>query len=259
MLRFPVNAAHLSPRCSKQSVVLTAQCMASACNAGSTPARAKPACLPRTGRLLLPLLLIAIALPGLACARELDPTVLTAERTLRSAELRASDSTAMNLYRTASQQAQAALVRNPDSAGANFVYFAATGRILMADGVTKNLFALRALDKKFLDRAIQLDPRYANALAAKGAVLLDLPMLLGGDSAEGLRLLRRATELNPGGVGTRISLAKALARLGKAQEARKHARLAAHLACTQGRRKALDDASALLEELDDAVAEAIPR
>jgi len=205
-------------------------------------------------------LTLALALPVLSCgpalAMETDQDVLQADRTLRAAELRETDEVAMVLYRRASQQAQAVLARNPNSPGANFVYFAATGRILLADGLTKNLFALRSLDKDHLDRAIELNPDYANALAAKGGVLLDLPKLIGGDPSEGLRLLRRANALNPGGVGTRVSLAKALARTGDVSEARRHALLAAHHACIQGRRKALDDASELLEELDSTVARA---
>jgi len=187
---------------------------------------------------------------------ETDQDVLQADRTLRAAELRDTDEIAMVLYRRASEQAQAVLARNPNSPGANFVYFAATGRMLLADGLTKNLFALRSLDKDHLDRAIELNPNYASALAAKGGVLLDLPTLIGGDPSEGLRLLRRANALNPGGVGTRVSLAKALARTGDVAEARRHALLAAHHACIQGRRKALDDAAELLEELDSTVAKA---
>lgn len=206
----------------------------------------------------------AVAAPGPAVrvhaaamsAPELDPDAIEAERALRAAELRASDDVAMSLYRRASQSAEAALARNPDSPSANFVYFAAQGRLLLADGLAKNLFTLRNLDRNYLDRAIELDPRYANALAAKGGVLLDLPPLIGGDPAEGLKLLRLANQLNPGGVGTRVSLAKALARNGNVEEARREARLAAHHACVQGRRKALDEAAGLLNELDSSVARA---
>jgi tetratricopeptide (TPR) repeat protein len=208
----------------------------------------------------LALLLIA-ALPSFAPAMngETDQGVLQAERTLRAAEARELDPTAMSLYRQAIAEAEAALERNPNSAGANFVYFAARGRILLADGLTKNLIELRELDRKHLDRAIELDPRYFNAIAAKGGVLLDLPRLLGGDPAEGLRLLRRANQLNPGGPGTRVSLAKALARNGHIEEAKQHVRIAAHHACIQGRRKALDDAVALSEELGMEIAQARPR
>ncbi|HEY2773622.1 MAG TPA: tetratricopeptide repeat protein [Candidatus Binatia bacterium] len=202
--------------------------------------------------------LSAVALmPALALALETDPQVSQAERTLRSAELRTKpDPTALELYRKASTEAESALSRNPDSAGANFVYFAATGRVLLADGVAKNLLALRALDRKYLDRALSLDPRYPNALAAKGGVLLDLPTLIGGDPAAGLKLLERAIALNPGGPGTRVSLARALARNGDVDEARRQVRRAAHLACIQGRRKVLDEALALIDQIDPEFAKA---
>lgn len=203
------------------------------------------------------LILAAFVVSVPACAVEADQGVLSAERTLRAAELRLTvDEVTLSLYKRASEEAEAALGRNPNSAGANFVYFAATGRILLADGATKNLFTLRNLDKQYLDKALALDPHYANALAAKGGVLLDLPSLLGGDAREGLRLLRRANELNPGGVGTRVSLAKALAHDGAIDEARLQARRAAHLACIQGRKKAFDEASALLEQIGSSVASA---
>jgi tetratricopeptide (TPR) repeat protein len=204
---------------------------------------------------LVVLAAIAATLP--ARADELDQEVLSAERTLRAAELRNTiDSTALSLYHEASRQAESALRRNPDSAGANFVYFAATGRILIADGATKNLFTLRTLDKQYLDKAIRLDPGYANALAAKGGVLLKLPRMLGGDSEVGLELLRRATKLNPGGPGTRLSFARALAEDGRRDEARDEARRAAHLSCIQGRFKSFEEASALLGELEAPVAKA---
>jgi tetratricopeptide (TPR) repeat protein len=203
-------------------------------------------------------LLVLAAWPpaALALNGEMDQGVLKAERTLRAAESRPLDEMASTFYRQAVKESETALARNPNSAGANFVYFAAKGRLLLADGLTKNLIELRKLQHEHLDRAIELDPGYFNAIAAKGGVLLDLPRLLGGDPKEGLRLLRQANRLNPGGPGTRISLAKALARNGDIEEAAAQVRLAAHHACIQGRRKALDEAVALSEELGIELAQA---
>jgi tetratricopeptide (TPR) repeat protein len=179
---------------------------------------------------------------------------------LRSAELRQTcDAAALAMYHRASELAEQALARNPDSAGANFVYFAAQGRILLADGMAKNLFTLRSLDREFLDRAIALNPLYFNALAAKGGVLLDLPTMLGGDVDEALVLLRQANQINRGGTGMRVSLAKALYRKGRIDEAKREVRRAAHMSCVQGRKKALDDALALMEEIDPSFAEALSR
>jgi tetratricopeptide (TPR) repeat protein len=186
----------------------------------------------------------------------MDEQTASAERALRAAELRPVDDRALAFYREAQREAEDILARCPESAWANFIYFAATGRILIADGIAKNLFALRALDKKYLDRALELDPRLPNALAAKGGVLLDLPFYLGGDPEEAQRLLERALDVNPSGVGTRITLAKAMARNGDTAGAHRQAMRAAHYACMQRRRKALDDASALIDELDSKLAKA---
>ncbi len=48
-----------------------------------------------------------------------------------------------------------------------------------------------------LDIALTLAPDYPGALAAKGAMLMQLPWFLGGDRNEGERLLQRAVALDP--------------------------------------------------------------
>ncbi len=187
---------------------------------------------------------------------ELPPEVHAADQLLRSAELRPTDQTALELYRQAQAEALVAIQRHPDSAAAHFLYFAASGRILVADGLAKNLFTLRQLDRDYLDKALLLDPHFASALAARGGVLTDLPRLIGGDPVEGLRLLRQAAATNPASVGTRVSLAKALLANGNLDDARTQARIAAHRACIQGRAKTLDAALEVLQRLDSSVARA---
>lgn len=229
------------------------------------PRRILPGASRSTSRPARPRRLAWVALFGTATlivaasARADDATLLAqqADRMLRAAELREEmDATTVEFYRLASQQALTALQKDPKCADAHFVYFAATGRILLADGLTRNLLELRRLDREHLDRALELNPRHAGALAAKGGVLVDLPRLLGGDPDSGLELLRRANSLNPGGIGTRVSLAKALAMRGDIDEARRQALLAAHHACLFGRRKSLDAASEVLAELDPTFAKA---
>ncbi len=43
---------------------------------------------------------------------------------------------------------------------------------------------------------MELQPNYIDAIVAKGALLIELPWLLGGDEDEGERLLRRALQLD---------------------------------------------------------------
>ena len=221
----------------------------------SAPSRGAPRRL--TMALALSVWAMLLRAPGAAQAiEELPPEVHAADQLLRSAELRRTDQTALDLYHQAQAEALVAIQRHPDSAAAHFLYFAASGRILVADGLAKNLFTLRQLDRDYLDKALLLDPHFASALAARGGVLTDLPRLIGGDPVEGLRLLREAAATNPASVGTRVSLAKALLANGEVDDARTQARIAAHRACIQGRAKTLDAALEVLQRLDSSVVRA---
>jgi len=65
------------------------------------------------------------------------------------------------------------------------------------EGVT--LGTLRDLRRahRALDRSLVLHPRYAEALAAKGALLYYSPRFAGGDVVGGERLIRRALAIDP--------------------------------------------------------------
>jgi|GEM_PF-1581534 len=178
-----------------------------------------------------------------------------AARCLQAAESRYDDATTRAIYRQAEELAARALKENPSSAEANFVIFAARGRILMADGPLKNLLQLHTIDG-YLDRALELDPKYAHALAAKGGLLLDLPFFLGGDPKRAEQVLRLAVELNPTGPGTRLGLARALLRNGDASGARQELMRAAHYACLSRRAKTLSEVRQLLSEFDASQAKA---
>ncbi len=178
-----------------------------------------------------------------------------AARCLRAAESRNDDETTRALYRRAQDLAARALQENPNSAQANFVFFAARGRILLAEGPLKNLIQLHNIDG-YLDRALELDPTYAHALAAKGGLLLDLPFYLGGDPRLAEQILRRAVELNPTGPGTRLGLARALLRNGDPSGARQQLMHAGHYACMERRAKTLSEVRQLISEMDAAHAKA---
>jgi predicted Zn-dependent protease len=207
--------------------------------------------------LLCTLLCLAARILPAAATAPLE-LLARAEATLRAAELRPDGPATLEFYRRSQSLAAEALEALPDSARANFVYFATSGRLLMADGVVKNVFALRRIDQ-YLEKALELDPRHPGALATKGGLLLDLPGYLGGDPQEAERFLGRALAENPSGVGTRILLARAKARNGDVKGAAELARLAAHQACTLRRAKNLGDAVALLDELHSQLARAEKR
>lgn len=196
------------------------------------------------------MLLSVLTVAGPIQASDLDAMRLTAEaeRFLRAAERYPEGEEQLRQYARAEELAERALEAAPNSATANFVFFAAKGRRLMATGGV--IAAIRAgTVMSYLDKAIELDPNYANALAAQGGILLDLPFYLGGNADEALEYLSKAVRLNPTGPGTRITYAKALIRLGQQNEARENLVLAAHQACVTRRADVLATATELLGEI----------
>jgi len=185
-----------------------------------------------------------------------DPAVTLANRAdsyLRAGELLPPSDRATAFYRQALDLAQQALELDPTSARANFVYFAAKGRLLMIEGTARNVIALKNL-RPYLDRALKTDPDYPDALAAKGGMLLELPNYLGGDSRQAEQVLQRAVQVFPGGPATRLLYAKALLQNGKLTAAHEQLRRAAHYASVQRRYLVLVDAQKLMRQVDSEIA-----
>jgi tetratricopeptide (TPR) repeat protein len=88
-----------------------------------------------------------------------------------------------------------------------------------------NLLKLRPI-RQAVDRTLALAPDFAPALLGKGAFLLNVPWPLGGDAAEGERLVRRALAVDPNYFGARLRLAETLADHGNKAEARTEAQRA---------------------------------
>jgi tetratricopeptide (TPR) repeat protein len=154
-------------------------------------------------------------------------------------------------YMDAERMAEELVARDPTEAQAHFLLFAARGRRLVEESgrpTIGNFWKFAGLGKH-LKRTLELDPRHANALAAKGGMLLDLPGFLGGDVEAARGYLEDALELNPTGPGTRLTLARALARQGLDGPAREQALLAAHYACLRRRQSTLREAEQLLATL----------
>jgi tetratricopeptide (TPR) repeat protein len=104
--------------------------------------------------------------------------------------------------------------------------------------------------RREIDRTLELAPDYSDALVGKGALLLDLPRLLGGDPAEGERLLRAALRVDPDYVDARLKLARALDARGAKAEAREEAvRAVAAAERDPDDREQLEEARELLTRL----------
>jgi len=181
-----------------------------------------------------------------------DGRLEAAKRYFRTAELaRPGAPVRAEAYAKVEDLAKQILASDPGSADAHFLLFAAEGRRLLLDSgkpSVANLWKYRDVNKH-LDRALELDPSHPNALAARGGILLDLPPVLGGDPEQAERLLQRAVDLNPTGLGTQVTLARALLLRGDRDGARQHLLLAAHYACLKHEAAPLMQAEDMLAKL----------
>jgi hypothetical protein len=116
--------------------------------------------------------------------------------------------------------AEKAIAADERDALAHFATVCNLGKQMEAEGLSiGQLFSLRRLRRE-VDKTLELAPDDADALAAKGALLLRLPRWFGGDAAEAEVLLRRALRSEPDNGTARCYLAKALQARGATEEAR---------------------------------------
>jgi hypothetical protein len=93
--------------------------------------------------------------------------------------------------------AEAAVEADDADAKAHFAVFCNLGRRMQMQPLSfQSLSAVRRLRNE-IDRTLELAPNSVDALTAKGAFLLELPLFLGRDAAEAERLLRRALAVDP--------------------------------------------------------------
>jgi tetratricopeptide (TPR) repeat protein len=175
-------------------------------------------------------------------------TIRESYRCLEAGDASDDASTKLSWYARGKELAAAAVRLDDRDADAHFSLFANWGRWLQTDGWFKNAFQLPALRKE-LDRALELNPDHPDAIAAKGALYLQLPRFLGGDVAKAEPLLVRAIELDPMGVGARLELADCYQLQRRSDAARDLATTARRLAIEQGKAHYERRANALLEEL----------
>src|SRR5438552_18122577 len=97
-----------------------------------------------------------------------------------------------------------AVTLDGQSAEAHFAVFCNMGELMRLDGETlSSVFQLRRLNAE-IDRTLELNPEYTEAMAAKGILLIRLPRLLGGDAERGETLLRRVRREGPHAGGVRV-------------------------------------------------------
>lgn len=115
--------------------------------------------------------------------------------------------------------AERALVTDPADARAYLAVFCNLGRLTQDEGL--GLSAVGAVRRlaRMIDDAARLAPDDPDVLAARGAFLLELPRVFGGDPTTGESLLRRALVLAPSHCEAASRLARALEASGRVAEA----------------------------------------
>ena len=114
--------------------------------------------------------------------------------------------------------ARQSLVKTPMDPRAHFALFCHLGRRSEAAGVGIGTLSDLAVMQAALDRALELEPNYVDALVGKGALLIELPWFLGGDDEDGERLLRQALTLDGQFLAARDRLAAFLEQDGRAEQ-----------------------------------------
>lgn len=145
--------------------------------------------------------------------------------------------------------AEQAVAADDKDAKAHFAVFCNLGRKLEAKGVSLAgvTGVKRVLDE--IDRAIALQPMFVDAITAKGALLVRLPALLGGDADEGERLIRHAVEIAPNSPSAHLQLVKALLEKGEEDEARAEVKTVLALADRRGSPAEASEAHRIAEQL----------
>lgn len=126
-----------------------------------------------------------------------SPAAAEALARCRQAE-RTSDARAQrDLLADSVRRAEAAIDTDAEDARAHFALFCGLGRQVEAAGLSfRNAFAVRRLHLE-IETAQTLAPDDPDVLTARGAFLMRLPSIFGGDATEGRRLLERAVAIAP--------------------------------------------------------------
>jgi tetratricopeptide (TPR) repeat protein len=152
-------------------------------------------------------------------AEEGQRQLVLARKALDEGERATDDAARRTAYETAKGHADRAVELMPESADARFVQFGADGRIAQLGGIAVAALQLVKLNGQ-LDEVLRLDPNHANALAARGGMLMKLPRLFGGNTKKGVEYLERAVALDSTAVGKRLELAEAYHIVGREEEAK---------------------------------------
>lgn len=120
------------------------------------------------------------------------------------------------------QLAEEAVAAEPCDARAHLAVFCNLGKQLQLQSVGLGQIGQVGRLKREIDIALALSPGDAEILTAKGALLLALPRVLGGDARQGEALLREALVREPANAAARHYLNEALGPAAANDDADRH-------------------------------------
>jgi tetratricopeptide (TPR) repeat protein len=146
--------------------------------------------------------------------------------------------------------AERAVALDDNNADAHFALFCSVGERSRIDG-EKTAAAVLGYERTIreLDRTLELNPNHLDALASKGAFLVKLPALLGGDEKKGEAMLRQVIQRDPRAISARLSLARVYMGRGQHAEALALAADALKYAQADGRADLIPEAEAAVSEV----------
>jgi len=159
-------------------------------------------------------------------------------------------STRLAHFEKSQKLAERAVALDGQLADAHFALFCSLGERSRIDGekTPAAVFGFVGVMRE-LDRTLELNPDHLDALSSKGAFLIKLPALLGGDAKKGEEMLRYVIQRDPRSINARLTLAKTYAARGKNAEALTLATDALKFAQADGRADLIPEAEATVSEL----------
>lgn len=123
-------------------------------------------------------------------------------------------------YEEGAKAAKQAFQMDELNADAHFFYAVNLGNATRLQGVTSGALAVNEI-KGALNRAIEINPRHAQALQMMGGMLLELPRFLGGGEKKAQDYLERAIAADGNYANARILIATLYKKQGRIEDARK--------------------------------------
>ena len=192
---------------------------------------------------------LAVLLPGVIARA--DATQLATEAMTECNSGRDGHERAERLahWKKGEELARQAIAADEKNANGHFALFCNMGEAKRIDGESLQALVNLGTLMHELDRTLELNPNHADALAAKGVLLVRLPKVFGGDTAKGETMLRKVLTLEPNAFTSRIGLARVCEASNRHDEAVTLATRALEIARSQNRPTKVAEAEAVLGEI----------